>query len=155
MESLSAPSRDWFQRHPTELRKAITDPAFFDKIVRADNLAYGSGINRDTPEYFDFVEQKLGLKDAGTEARTERRPKSNAGATAAAAAGGRRSTTGDRTAGRTVHLSDVVRQLTPSMREAAFTSNPKLPEDEALEIYARGLVKQKAKEPGFAPEIKI
>lgn len=63
---LTAPSAAWIRAHPEYAR----DQALYEKMVRADAAAWGSGIQRDTPEYFEHVEKSLGMRQ---EARQERR----------------------------------------------------------------------------------
>ncbi len=60
VRGMSRPSADWVRAHPEFIR----DAALTQKMVRADARAFGEGVNRDTPEYFERVEQILGLREA-------------------------------------------------------------------------------------------
>jgi len=51
-------SAAWIRKNPT----FVTDPNKMRKMIAAHNLAEANGIAGDTPEYFDFVEQTVGLK---------------------------------------------------------------------------------------------
>jgi hypothetical protein len=146
-------SRNWLRSNRAVAEQMATDQRYFAKVAAADNEAYSSGIDRDTPEYFAFIEQKLGLKDAPvTEAAPAARPRSSAAASAAPA---RRAPAGASEAGRTVHIDDVVRRLTPEMRAAAKTSFPNATQEDALKTYALGIVKSKQRDPSYLPNFKL
>jgi hypothetical protein len=54
---LSAPSAAWVRSHPD----CATDPVLFQEMIAADARARRMGIPVDTPEYFGFIEQRLGF----------------------------------------------------------------------------------------------
>jgi hypothetical protein len=58
IESLSGPSRDWARNH----RDWIADPAKKRKVEAAHLHALGEELVPNSPEYFDHVERRLGLK---------------------------------------------------------------------------------------------
>lgn len=66
---LSPRSAAWIRAHPEYAR---TQEAY-QKVVRADAGAWGAGIERDTPEYFEHVERALGLKADDAPVREEGR----------------------------------------------------------------------------------
>lgn len=53
----------WIRSHADTDGKPrfYTDQAFNARVVRADAKAFGSGLDRDTPEYFDFVNREVGM----------------------------------------------------------------------------------------------
>jgi len=54
---LSPKSADWVRRHP----EYATDDAKTKKMVLADNMAVLNDLERESPEYFAFVEKTLGI----------------------------------------------------------------------------------------------
>jgi len=75
INSRTPPTANWLRAH----RDFLTDDTKRTKMDRAHYAAMGEGIALDTPEYFDFVERKLGLKetpkpDAGGQQQSQRRP---------------------------------------------------------------------------------
>ena len=54
---LSKPSQDWIRSHP----EVITDTRLTNKMTAAHYEALAEGINADTPDYFAFIESKLGF----------------------------------------------------------------------------------------------
>lgn len=65
-EDFTEAAWNWIGKHP-EFRQ---DKKFHDKAVRAHYAARGEGIEEDTPQYFEFIEKRLGLlqdEDAPTE----------------------------------------------------------------------------------------
>jgi hypothetical protein len=59
INSRTAPTANWLRAH----RDFLTDDTKRTKMDRAHYAAMGEGITLDSPEYFDFVERKLGLKE--------------------------------------------------------------------------------------------
>lgn len=57
---LSGPSAAWVRAHP----QAVTDQRLQRRMVRAHGDALDEGIAADTPEYFQFVEGRLGMGQA-------------------------------------------------------------------------------------------
>lgn len=60
LANVSQPTKQWFARNPNY---APNGP-MFNKALEADALAIRARLQPDTPEYFDFVDQHLGLKAA-------------------------------------------------------------------------------------------
>jgi hypothetical protein len=60
---LSPRSADWVRRNP----QCVTDSRLQQKMIAAHNLAIADGYSADTDDYFDFVEQTIGLKRAKRE----------------------------------------------------------------------------------------
>jgi hypothetical protein len=60
LANVSQPTKQWFTRNPNY---APNGP-MFNKALEADALAIRARLQPDTPEYFDFVDQHLGLKAA-------------------------------------------------------------------------------------------
>lgn len=139
----STASRQWLMEHRDVLDRMATDPRYLAKVEAADKEAFGEGIDRDTPEYFDFIEGKLGLNA----------PRKGAASASAVSPSSRRPTA---SASRSVRIDDIVGRLTPRMREAARHSAPRdMPEMDALRMYARGLVKAKQSDPSFLPDFVL
>lgn len=63
-------AKRWVRDHA----EYVTDPALNKKLERAHYAALGDGLDAGTPEYFGFLETKLGLREAErAEPATERR----------------------------------------------------------------------------------
>jgi hypothetical protein len=62
IQGRSEPTANWLRSH----REFITDPRKNAKLTAAHWSAMGEGLSVDTKEYFDHVEQSLGLKQALT-----------------------------------------------------------------------------------------
>lgn len=107
---LSRQSADWVRAHP----EYVTDQRLFRKMTRAHEEAMDEGYKADTPDYFEYVETRLGLRgddgDAMSEASapTQRRSAPSAAPTSR--------TAGSSTAGR-----NAIR-LTAAQKEAAEIS---------------------------------
>jgi hypothetical protein len=56
---LSAKSASWVRQHP----ECATDPVLFQEMVAADARAKRLGHAPDSPEYFNFIEQRLGFSE--------------------------------------------------------------------------------------------
>jgi hypothetical protein len=56
---LSAKSASWVRQHP----ECATDPVLFQEMVAADARAKRLGHAPDSPEYFNFIEQRLGFAE--------------------------------------------------------------------------------------------
>lgn len=107
---LSRQSADWVRAHP----EYVTDQRLFRKMTRAHEEAMDEGYKADTPDYFDFVETRLGIRgddgDAMSEASapTQRRSAPSAAPTS-------------RTAGSSSTSRNAIR-LTAAQKEAAEIS---------------------------------
>ncbi len=55
---LSAKSAAWVRQHP----ECATDGVVYQEMVAADARARRMGFDPDTPQYFDFIEKRLGFK---------------------------------------------------------------------------------------------
>jgi hypothetical protein len=121
---LSRQSADWVRAHP----EYVTDQRLFRKMTRAHEEAMDEGYKADTPEYFDYVENRLGLRgddgDAMSEASapTQRRSAPSAAPTS-------------RTAGSSSTSRNAIR-LTAAQKEAAEISG--MTEAEYMEQVRRG-----------------
>lgn len=149
-----APSKQWLRGHPEILKAVATNPNGREakRLFGAAQSAEGEGIAPDSPEYFEFIETRLGLK---TEEEPVPQPKPAArqpGRTAAAAPSSR---TAPSNSQRVVKLDDIVRKLTPNDRQNAKISFPNSTQDEAEKLFAEGLVKSKQREPNFRPDIRL
>ena len=143
----SPESRRWLVAHRDVMNKMISDPRYFSRVSSADALAYAELGERDTPAYFEFIEGELGINGNQSQGR---------GTTTSPPANSRRNSPArNDSAGRTIHLSDVVNKLTPSMKAAARTSFPDRSEKEALETYARGIVISRQRDPDYLPNFKF
>jgi hypothetical protein len=56
--TLAPPSRDWIRAHP----EYVNNPRLNQKMVAAHNLVEADGVVADTPEYFQRIEEVLGLR---------------------------------------------------------------------------------------------
>lgn len=57
---LTRPSADWIRAHPN----CVTNPVLQRKMVRAHQDAIDDNVAPDTPEYFAYIENRLGFKKA-------------------------------------------------------------------------------------------
>lgn len=55
---LSVRSANWLRAHP----ECARDQRLYQKMIAAHNLAVADGVTADTDEYFQFVEQTIGIK---------------------------------------------------------------------------------------------
>lgn len=151
------PSKRWLRAHPEILSKVATSPNGPDakrlfgaaQIAEADHLV-------DSPEYFEAIEERLGLKEPEPTVTIEKEPKAPAkiaGKTSSAAPGSRTSQTTQQT--RTLKLDDVIAKLSANDVANARVSFPGMAEEEAVKLYAQGLVLSKQREPGFRPDIRF
>lgn len=143
ISAIQAPnSRRWLSEHRDVARKMATDARFAAKVTALDNAAFAEGIDRDSPEYFSYIEEGLGM-----------RQKSNPGT----AVGPRGASTSRVTESRTIRLDDVSKRVAnnPRLAAAAKVSFPSLSETDAYKQYARGLVLEKKRDPSFMPEFKL
>jgi hypothetical protein len=68
VSKLDRRSQDWLEKQP----KAFTDVRFAKQIILAAQEAVDvEGITDNSPEFFDFIEQKLGLKEAAAPDNTD------------------------------------------------------------------------------------
>jgi hypothetical protein len=117
---LSPKSAGWLRLHPQAASNV-------DKLTAAHSAAVNlEGIAVESPEYFAFIEEKLGFSPSKSAAQTERSTRS--AMTAAPV-----TTTG----GSSPSKSATSMILSPSEVEMALLLEPDLPRDKALERYAR------------------
>lgn len=151
------PSRKWLRDHPDVLKRVSGSQREAKALYGAAQMAEGKGHAPDSPEYFSFIEEQLGLKDPETVVTTTPTPKTQAqkapGQTASAAPSNRSSNPSQSV--RTVTIDDVVRKLSATDRANAKISFPDKTPDEAAKLYAHGLVLSKQREPGFRPDIRL
>jgi hypothetical protein len=55
---LSPRSAEWIRQNP----QCVTDPRLMQKMIAAHNLAVADGYRADSDDYFQFVEQTIGLR---------------------------------------------------------------------------------------------
>jgi DNA-binding ferritin-like protein len=119
---LTATSRNWVSQH----RELFNDPRTKQRIAVAHNAAVDlEGLAPDTPEYFDFIETKIGLKKAAPVAEETSKPGRKPVPAAPVAGGG--GSGGSR--GNTMTLNS-------EMREMARNLYPDLQPAEAEKQYA-------------------
>lgn len=123
---LSAPSANWVRAHP----EYVTDQKLFNKMRRAHEDALDDGYKADSPEYFEYVESRLGIRqdnEEDDEAMSQAaKPSQRRSAPSAAPT--------SRTAGSNMGSKNAVR-LTAAQREAAEISG--LTEAEYMEQVRR------------------
>lgn len=56
--AMSEPSKRWLREH----RECITDEVKNAEVLLADKMARRSGLQPDTPEYFTFIEERMGYR---------------------------------------------------------------------------------------------
>jgi hypothetical protein len=150
-------SRQWLRNHPDILKNAATSEQGRALLFGAAQTAQGKGHTPDSDDYFTSIETQLGLREPEATV-TAPAPAAKAapkapGQTASAAPSGR--TASQTGTSRTVTLDDVVKKLNPNDRANAKISFPDKPEDEALKLFAQGLVISKQREPSFRPDIRL
>jgi len=70
LERLTPPSQQWVLKN----LQTWMDPAKKEKIIQLDAVAKYNGIQPDTPAYFTFIEEKMGLRPPSSDARQTARP---------------------------------------------------------------------------------
>lgn len=60
ISNLSPSSQAWARRNPT----CFTEPKTYAKTLAAHHSALAEDIQPDTPQYFEFIEERLGLREA-------------------------------------------------------------------------------------------
>jgi hypothetical protein len=129
---LTPKSADWLRRNPTAVDK-------IPRLTRAHQDALEDGIEAESPEYFSYIEQRLGISSQPREEyreparETPREPaqssrKSVASAPVSSSASGI-SSNSSRNANTMV--------LSPAEVEMAILAEPELSRDKAIESYAR------------------
>jgi hypothetical protein len=114
--TLSPQSRQWVDRHPEVMR----DPARFQRLGLAHQAATEfEGITADTPEYFDYINERMGFAEPETQQPQRRAPQASAPAAPPSRSAPSAST--GRTSGSTYTLS-------PREREAADIAGISYPE---------------------------
>lgn len=145
------PSKRWLRSHPEILKEVANGGAAQRRLFAYANLAEAEGHSPDTDSYFEFIDNQYKPKETPvTVAQPARQP---AGRTANAAPSSRSAPSSEGT--RTISIKDVVKKLNANDRANAKWMFPGKTEDEAQELYATGLVKQKQTEPGYRPDIKL
>ena len=122
---LTPKSAEWLRAHPEAASQV-------EKLVAAHSSAVQfKGLTPESPEYFQYVEKKLGIgkKDKAPEAEKVEKPVKKAMASAPVQSSSSYSN-GGRTSNDTIHL-------TSAEVEMALLQEPELPRQKALEVYAR------------------
>lgn len=57
---MPAKSAAWIRQHP----ECITDAGMYDRMIRSHHVAVDQGLEPESPEYFGFIEQRLGYRAA-------------------------------------------------------------------------------------------
>lgn len=60
LKNFSGPVKAWIGDHP----EFLSDPTFNADVMSAHYAAVKDGIKLDTPEYFEFIEERVGLREA-------------------------------------------------------------------------------------------
>jgi chromosome segregation ATPase len=105
IKDYSPKAREWIGEH----KEYLTDKSFRDRATKAHYLAGIEGIKDDTPEYFAFIEEKLGLSGDG---KKQAEPKARQASSVRPGAPPSRGGSNESGGGRFV-------RLTPAQREAA------------------------------------
>lgn len=114
---LSPRSAEWIRNHP----ECVTDPSLNQMMIGAHTMALGKRIPVDTPEYFDFIENAIGVVKNDSTSSSEPVQRSTGGrqvtqsaAPAAAPVSRTASSTGS-TRPNVVRLSEAERDIADSM----------------------------------------
>lgn len=119
---LTPKSAEWLRNHPTAAGQ-------INKLTAAHQAAVElEGIAVESPEYFAYLEQRLGLSDAKKTAPAA--PAKKPMTSAPVQTGSSYSSGGRAGGGDTIHL-------TSAEVEMAVLNEPELPRQKAIEIYAR------------------
>lgn len=120
---LTPKSADWLRAHPAAANQV-------NKLVAAHQAAVElEGITPETPEYFAYIEGKLGFTTAK---QTEKPQSAPAKAMASAPVSSSSSSGGGSRSGNGSSMT-----LSPAEVEFALLNEPNLPREKALETYAR------------------
>lgn len=121
---LTPKSAAWLRSHP-EAANSI------NKLTAAHTAAVElEGIEAESPEYFAYIESKLGYSESGRDNRSEpKRSKSNISSAPVSSSSSMMS---PRSSGSSGSIT-----LSPAEVEMAMLAEPDLPRDKALEAYAR------------------
>ena len=111
--TISPKSGAWLLLHP----ECASDPSKKEAMLRGHHAALGSGIQPDTPEYFQMIEEKIGLRRPPTPVDdASESPMSSASRTVPVSAPVSREAPG------TIERNPNKIKLTPEMQEAAKIS---------------------------------
>ncbi len=67
LAGFTEPTKAWIKKHPAFLEQG----AFYNRVMAAHYAAVADGMQTDTPEYFDFIEEKVGLREPAGGRREE------------------------------------------------------------------------------------
>ena len=116
---LTPKSAEWLRTHPSAAGQV-------NKLTAAHQAAVElEGIAVESPEYFEYIENRLGLGEKKTAPKTP--AKTSMGSIPVTSIG----------SGGTSRSSGNVMTLSPSEVEFAIINEPNLPREKALEVYAR------------------
>lgn len=121
---LTPKSAAWLRAHPDAANS-------INKLTAAHTAAVElEGIQPETPEYFSYIENKLGYSSEGRSPSSEpKRTKSNISSAPVSSSSSMMSSRSSGSSGSIV--------LSPAEVEMAMLAEPDLPRDKALEAYAR------------------
>ena len=111
--SLSSASAAWVRAHPD----CVTDTVLNSEMIAAHNRAIRDGIKVDTPEYFGFIEKRLGFAadDAPVVTKANEPVQRRAAIAAAPVSRGSVSMTSGETSRSTVTLSPAQQEIAAAM----------------------------------------
>lgn len=126
VQQFTPQSQQWIRAHP----ECLTDQNKYQSMLTAHHVAIDQGMRPDTPEYFQYIEGKLGYRR--TESDPRRQQKSTGGFSAPVSRSASASTTG-----RPMKVT-----LSPEQVDIANRMGM------SLEEYGAGVVLEKAKQQG-------
>ena len=112
-------SAEWLRAHPTAAGQVNKLTAAHQSAVELEGIAV------ESPEYFSYIEQRLGLGDKKPEPRTQSKPSMGSIPVSSSSSSGSSRSSGN------------VMTLSPAEVEFAIINEPYLTRDKALEVYAR------------------
>lgn len=141
LAAFSEPTRVWLKAHP----EVQPGQRLWNRAQAYHNLAVDEGIKPDTPEYFNYIEEKLGMKQEQQQAAAPARkePPASSSATPPSRSGG----TSSRSGGTKVRLTAA--QAAAADRMSILGKTP----EERRAAYAQNLVK--AVKAGEIPESEL
>ena len=116
---LTPKSAEWLRSHPTAAGQVNKLTAAHQSAVELEGIAV------ESPEYFSYIEQRLGLGDKKPEPRTQSKPSMGSIPVSSSSSSGSSRSSGN------------VMTLSPAEVEFAIINEPYLTRDKALEVYAR------------------
>lgn len=129
---LTAKAAQWFRDNP----EFVKDPEKNHLVIAADNAARKANLKRDSDEYFDYINNYVGLSGDDDVSQPERpAPKSRGRMPAAPVNNGKQNLfSASNLDGRTIRLK-------PNLREAAEAAFPDIPPGDAHKEYVANAIK--------------